>query len=980
MRKTVFPAPVECLNYTHQDGLVILPLTYGHEKLFRGLINKSKYKREIKKEFPHFPLSGNYDDIPFDLRLFDLFLKNKGWVIPAPYDDLVSLCFFGRKGRWSNNLCDDPSQREFLRQWVRKINIDLRRDFFTSEEIKSRWFFIEGVDRAVKGGIVTAFRHIPARIRRWYNNRFKTLLFDDHLKVYSDVKEFITFCDRTLFNYPVTLSPDNIFHVMDRYHRDTLFLQFRYMARSLPHPDKPSLEEFTHRAREPAVYDINSVNAFHRWFSEYVDSVPGKPHMCVSLSNSSSLERLRSDGGQSDLYESIIQYQLARIKALPHPDRNDVDEWVLMSPVTKRSCTRIEVCPLATLERTPRPRRPGANAIHSEGTVQECLSCCQPVIHPIYGFKTRIPHEVSFTFTRTRLLVGGAFNLLRRLGKPASYLAVLVTEERGGKWRSPCKSSVFIQILGSLLRSVMDHFLKADPRIRGSLTGQVRLIKPEDGYLLRSQDLSLATDNHPFVLTKGLYEVLGNKGYFSEFPFWQELLNIVFPEDGRILVSSQNPLLLERFSERLTDYQVDTFWQRMFDSHPIYNSLKNYIAKVPMIHKKITIYLNSMRPDQAPFVRKAIVQYEHSLFSYYQGFDIIGLAVKGPSMGEPFAWPSLPLVTLFCYERSHKGKIQSISTYGDDGQFLTTPEENALFNLQLRLLGSVVSEPKDVLHPTRGIFIEIVTSNGQPIGGIPIKMAYGMPSSKEKQTYYSIGPSVKDQVLRHKCPPWMYNNLIRNSPFMDEIKLCHKKGIDVNLPIVLGGLGLHLGGFERIRSYKKVETYLREFTSPDQVKPISWSVEKEMGTKIIEPTKKKLSRKIVLSKLDYDLGESTWRFRDAVMHEISYQFFLDNYTRSVPKVSSEIRPPILGLASKIRRTLDGLPNSKEGSLSLSSLYEEVSNPILKGYFPVVGSRCPNYIATVFDNSSYEFKDRRNWAPALTLDFKGNREDWAYQPL
>jgi hypothetical protein len=860
---------------------------------------------------------------------------------------------------------------------------------------------IEGIFQSVKGSICTAFRTVPKRIVRWFNNKLPTLLFKDPNGMLLQAKDFCHFCDRTLFGASHQLDVHNSFSVLVPYLKSDLhYLQFRYMARCLPHGDKPDAQDTISRLSKRSEYSKARIADFGEWFSKWIDD--HKPDIAVkpsvSISNSGCLERTRLEGGQSSLYKSIISYQLARMKT---GIENDIDQWVRVSkPVSLYVDGRSPICnmEIAAINRKielaedgeiPEPprspiaqhglQRRGASArgrtvrnVRSGALDTCCINSDILDIDPIYKQRLRLSPDYLVAFAKSRLLVAGAMNLIRLLKHEVMKLCVMVTEERGGKFRSPCKSSVLVQIIAGLFRSILNKILIRDERIVGSLrTSHYSFIKPRKGKLIRSQDLSFATDLHPFALPLEIYQRMIDKGFLSEFPFAHEFLTYVFPEGGRILVepSGVESSLLD-FDSCLDSSIPDPLFRELFHSKPLFLNSGLRIEHISRAKKRINLFY--LDDDDKITVSLAVQAYPSVWSRHIRArYDFVGTQLRGPSMGEPLAWPSLPLVTIYCFEKSHiRPTKKDIITCGDDGQFLTSLEENVNFNLLISQFGSVVSKTKDVLHSRKGIFVERCTLDGIPIGGIPTRMAFGLPSAKEKQTYYTVGRSVLDQMKFHKTKWRVYNRLMSNSRFYSEFELFRKIGGDPNLPNILGGLDLRLNRYANCKTYNRVLGMVQSYSDPSEVRFLSWNTAFREGTKIMKSKSKFLASRVDIYK---DRPKSSWKFKDALLQECSTQFVLDAWNGTPVPPIRELRPPIYRLRAKIHKELAKVTSHKTTFTKVNTICQEKSNPTLLGYFPLVGESCPNYVGDTFKLIEYElpFNIRSEWTVPKSLDYEGN---------
>jgi len=283
------------------------------------------------------------------------------------------------------------------------------------------------------------------------------------------------------------------------------------------------------------------------------------------------------------------------------------------------------------------------------------------------------------------LMTQTVFRLVRSL--PYMIVQPIFAEEKGLKVRVPTRTLTLFSLILQPLRKAADAHLLRDNRTSASLGGKLDVNLSADIGPWYSLDLSVATDQHPFWLTKVFYE---------------ELIDL-HPE-------------LELFRE---------FLPKLFGPHYVLNH-DIVIPSPPKLGLELedvmgilvdTGYLPADRPNtDIPFstlIQRLVSWCEDYNLWLQSLYNLPGfLSKRGAMMGNATSWPLLPLVTLF--SASQVG-INRVKTCGDDALLGRMDEANLkIFNKNLESLGAIISEKKSFVHKDRGLFTEIPFEMGDP--------------------------------------------------------------------------------------------------------------------------------------------------------------------------------------------------------------------------------------------------------------------------
>jgi len=410
-------------------------------------------------------------------------------------------------------------------------------------------------------------------------------------------------------------------------------------------------------------------------------------------------------------------------------------------------------------------------------------------------------------FVHTRTCEGGC-------REPSLHppMRALLIPERGYKVRVPTMTTAPISILARVLRSMADPYLRSDPRIKPSLEGETK-VPPKRGEFWRSQDLTTATDLHAASMTRWFYTCIGKNLPGGAPPWFDDVVNtvcgfytVVGAEEIKDMRARFEPVAVpppdEKFKKMLGEYSV-----KYGDVSPYFPET---VLNVPdhLYERFVSPYMSGLG-------------YSEYLSRVGRGY----VTRCGQPMGISTSWPLLPIVTLYCYERSLTGPpvtisrrilkrpftafdmpsftkwclkqapkltvrrqsvkgALSISTTGDDAITSFSKEESLRHTQMLESIGSKVSSTKDYLSRRYSIYTEVMYKDGEPLGIFPWAPILA-PKGVRQNTWYSQMRSLRSMEQRHRVAiP------LSRSPFFTVWKYMAGCGTPVGADPILGGLGI----------------------------------------------------------------------------------------------------------------------------------------------------------------------------------------------
>jgi hypothetical protein len=162
---------------------------------------------------------------------------------------------------------------------------------------------------------------------------------------------------------------------------------------------------------------------------------------------------------------------------------------------------------------------------------------------------------------------------------------------------------------------------------------------------------------------------------------------------------------------------------------------------------------------------------------------------RGAMMGDPIAWPGLPIMTLFTWESVvPPERHYEIMTTGDDALFQVTREESKEFTTRMVEQDTVISIGKDFLHKAYGLYTEEVLREGEVEPFLAFAPLVGPPGGSKGESDWYSAPGSQQALANQR----QYQGLIpwSQSRFHASWLAARKLGIPVHLPPRWGGINL----------------------------------------------------------------------------------------------------------------------------------------------------------------------------------------------
>jgi len=958
--------PIEAYPFLHypritEDGVIvadmIVPRTKQLERIMATAYHLSPFKAKLRKVIKQPGFKDRYE-LPFTsgmnkgLNCIDADelikkIKTNNIFIPDDVKDYICLALDVKR-----HLFDLPTEHRFesIRQMLVMLRAQLKEVYWI--ENRDHLMLIEGIFQAIRGFICSAWKIIPQRLIRWFNNKLPFLIADDPHRMLKEAKDWAHFCDRTFFNIRFQKCPES-FLVFLPFMDEKRFAWGHYITRCLPHGEPPKIESYVERVSVSNPIHEDSLNSFSEFIQDWADvhSSEDLPDPTFKPTNRSSIETTRRSGGQAGLYDTLIKYQHIRIRlgytSIP-------DQWCSESPLTDMVTHMDEMA-------------------FAEEDWCNCMNDKQEYCHlHSWASKSKVPflkksltnHKLpppeitsqkdwTLANGRFRLLVAACWNLIKLF--PDNPILILVLKERGGKFRLPTKSLIGVQVLGGLLRSRVNNLMTRDSRIRGSLTSsEFKILDQSYNRLYRSQDLSFATDMYEFSTIRTLYISLEKKGVFKGLPFFWDYINWIYPDHGRNIYVVGDLVGCFSFQFKLDISVVDSFWNDLFSSMskimiragitpalPEFPTMKKFIS---LNKRKSHIYSPQEVYALSLLVRRFEAEYREFL-SNRTFFKLVGVQKRGPCMGEPLSWPILPLVTIYGYDTTHHHKGDLI-TCGDDAVFKTDRVRNEMYNQRILSLGASINWSKDSLHPSKYIFVERLFDAGKPVGVMPFAPGFAVPSMKQEQTYYTVCPSLINLGKLHRTSYSIVRRIARRSRFTGEISLFNEKIPIRNFPHELGGVSYPNSDIN-MSWLRIIASYANNYTNDDLLrgKSLLWS------RRILQPVRlnSDFLRELLLMQ-GPNPENYQWTLDKAWELKSQSVYGLAALTGSMPLSMDLRRPGILNRVWEIKSTLSK-SERLSGPVSLNGTREKMKdglNPIIHCFRPVLGDSFPLQIITNYD--------------------------------
>jgi len=205
--------PIEAYPFLHypritEDGLIvadmIVPRTKQLERIMATAYHLSPFKAKLRKVIKQPGFKDRYE-LPFTsgmnkgLNCIDADelikkIKTNNVFIPDDVKDYICLALDVKR-----HLFDLPTEHRFesIRQMLVMLRAQLREVYWI--ENRDHLMLIEGIFQAIRGFICSAWKIIPQRLIRWFNNKLPFLIADDPHRMLQEAKDWAHFCDRTFF-------------------------------------------------------------------------------------------------------------------------------------------------------------------------------------------------------------------------------------------------------------------------------------------------------------------------------------------------------------------------------------------------------------------------------------------------------------------------------------------------------------------------------------------------------------------------------------------------------------------------------------------------------------------------------------------------------------------------------------------------------------------------------------------------------------
>jgi hypothetical protein len=326
----------------------------------------------------------------------------------------------------------------------------------------------------------------------------------------------------------------------------------------------------------------------------------------------------------------------------------------------------------------------------------------------------------------------------------------LYAEERGLKVRYPTVTVVAANLVYQVLRRAIDSYLIRDPRISASMGGTRDVDLSRERGPWYSADMSKATDNHPFWLTRQAYEEVVERD--SRLTRYARFFPKLFGPKKILEGTSSDYLLVQPFLppggsdlRGQTSYPLDGVeWQNAF-----------------LFYDRYTLWIESLNGKAAE------------------------LTTQGAMMGDATSFPIMPLVSVYS---ATKAGITTGKFCGDDALVPgVTSSVRRIFDHAARSLGANPSDHAGFLHPDAGLFCELPFWKGRVLRFQPTSIWVAPPGgSKSSANWFNQNQAAHDFYSQQGWSP--RRNLQQYSPYWRYVNAAYHLGIPVGVESQLGGL------------------------------------------------------------------------------------------------------------------------------------------------------------------------------------------------
>jgi len=380
----------------------------------------------------------------------------------------------------------------------------------------------------------------------------------------------------------------------------------------------------------------------------------------------------------------------------------------------------------------------------------------------------KLPSEVLLSYILERAPSADQLQMFLTLGVDYTLQTVdilpvvpLYAEEKGMKVRLPTCCLAAANHVQQVMRSMLDLHLLNDTRTAESAGSDVHIDLSKHKGPWYSQDLSYATDGHPFWLTSTVYEELINL-HEKELGKYRSYLPLLFGEKKLVFKGKVPPPPDLDFGKFLTFLKV-------YDPG---NSLKD---------------LESSTLGES-YVLTDVLAFKDSYRSWLLSLNSTEgpITTIGQMMGDPTSFPVMPLCSLFS---AQKVGIEVMRLMGDDATLpYATKDKIVVYESTQKSLGGHISKKKTFTHPKYGIFCEQILADGMMIHTDLLSFWVAPPGgSKGSMNWFTMPAAYLSSIANLPRDPH-YDGLWEFSPFFNVWKAAEQLGLPMGSPEFMGGL------------------------------------------------------------------------------------------------------------------------------------------------------------------------------------------------
>jgi len=603
--------------------------------------------------------------------------------------------------------------------------------------------------------------------------RFMVFALNKPVLAAQELKRWAGICRAIYFEDAEAPKVPPLFKGLTRYQ----MLQLSYMGRALPPPpkDESLLPDYVKRLTSEPPPEHPLWRQFCKsYFSEHLPKGPVVYRTDPSVS--ASLGFTRENGGFTAAVQSLVSLGVALDalydRCVTRFDDRGSDAFDLFSTPERDFMEFYENKVLGQFADNEDVGKEWSNIVET--------MCPMPT--DFRSARQRVKNEVFYAYT-LRLAVHAV------LGKVSHIpLLPLYAEEKGLKVRYPATTLAAATLVYQLWRRAIDSHLMTDPKHSSSLGGPIplplhslrrRRRDPEPGYYY-SQDLSFATDLHPFWLTRTAYEEVAH--HHPRLEEWVEYFPKLFGPH-KVLVSPDKTSLIPPVDPlKITTPEVMEAFERPEDES---ESNLIYVAD------KVVEFTDDKLDECLSYVG-AWAEWLKTIT------DLPGpVTTTSASMGDSTSFPLMPLLTEFCARQSG---IEDFITAGDDAVLAgMTPDKERAFEETVRSCGGVLSrgdpvkgKPNKIYkHKSKFMFCEqtFSTWSGRVrlVPTIHLSM-WTAPSGGSKGTidWFNQPSSIRQHYESQGLP--ISTSLWRKTKTWWSVNAAYKLGLPVGSTVEFGGI------------------------------------------------------------------------------------------------------------------------------------------------------------------------------------------------